>query len=134
MKITPLQYAKALFEATEHVSESEVRDIVVQFADRLRRDGQTRDLRHIIGKFTGLWNGAHGIVEAEVVSRAPLGAEDIASIERSIMERYRANKVVIANRVDAAIGGGVVVRVGDELLDGSVATQLAMLQKQLGAH
>jgi F-type H+-transporting ATPase subunit delta len=134
MKITPLQYAKALFQATEHLSEPEAQAVIARFADRLQRDGQTKQLPRIIGKFIELWNKAHGIVDAEVTSRTPLGIEDSTSIKQFIMERYRAKEVVITNTIDKEIGGGVVVRVGDELLDGSVRAQLKKLQKQLGGH
>lgn len=134
MKITPLQYAKALFAATEHSSERETQDIVARFAQRLHRDGQTRSLDRIIGKFTELWNASRGIVEAEVISRTPLRSDDAMVIKQSIAARYGAKEVSITNRIDATIGGGVIVRVGDELLDGSVATQLATLRKQLGSH
>jgi F-type H+-transporting ATPase subunit delta len=134
MKITPLQYAKALFAETEHASERETQDVVARFAERLQRDGQARDLNRIIGKFAELWNASRGIIEAEVTSRASLGVEDAALIKRSLLERYRAKEVVITNRVDSAIGGGVIVRVGDELLDGSITTQLATLRKQLRSH
>ena len=134
MNITPLQYAKALFSATEHVSEPEVQDIVARFADRLRRDGQTRNLPRIVGKFSELWNASHGIVEAEVVSRIPLGVAEKVTIERAIAQLYGAKEVIITNRVDELIRGGVVIRVGDELLDGSIATQLTRLRKQLRAH
>lgn len=134
MKTTSFQYAKALFEATEHSSEREAQDIIVRFADRLQRDGQTKQLHRIIDIFTKLWNASQGIVEASVISHTPLDEHDIRSIEQSIGDRYHANKVIITNRVDDTIGGGVVIRIGDEVFDGSVATQLSRLRKHLGAH
>lgn len=134
MNITPLQYAKALFLATEHASDRESREIVARFADRLHHDGQARNLPRVIAKFTDLWNASRGIVEAEVVSRLPLGHLELEAVKRSIAKRYRAKEIVIVTRVDRSIGGGIVIRVGDELLDGSVSTQLEKLRKHLGSY
>ena len=134
MNITPLQYAKALLAATEHASEKESQEIVARFADRLHRDGQVKNLQRIVAKFTELWNASRGIVEADVTIRLPLGHLELEAIKHFIVKRYGAREVVIITRVDRSIGGGIVIRVGDELLDGSVATQLAKLKKHLGGH
>ena len=48
-----------------------------------------------------------------------------------VMHRYRAKQVEIVERVDASIRGGVVIRVGDEILDGSISSQLKKLKKNL---
>lgn len=134
MKITPVQYAKALLEATEHKNEQETNDIIARFADRLRSDGQRSRLAAISNAFATLWNTAHGVTDAQVTSRAQLDTEALATIRQFIGARYGSKEVVITNRIDPSIRGGIVIRVGDELLDGSVATQLKKLKKNLSGQ
>lgn len=131
MKTTPKQYAQALLAATEGKDEREANAIIARFAERLRRDGRIGALPAIIGAFSALWNKAHGIVEAELISREVLDESALEAIRLFIGERYGAKHVVVVNTIDTMITGGIVIRVGDELLDGSIAAQLKKLKKHL---
>ncbi|MEA2698589.1 MAG: F-type H+-transporting ATPase subunit delta [Myxococcales bacterium] len=71
-----------------------------------------------------------GRVRAAVVSAQPLGAGDLDRVRQSL-ERRTGKKVLIEASVDPALIGGVVARVGDLVLDGSVRTQLASLREKL---
>ncbi|HXI56477.1 MAG TPA: ATP synthase F1 subunit delta [Polyangia bacterium] len=71
-----------------------------------------------------------GRVRAAVVSAQTLGPADLDRVRRSL-ERRTGKKVLIEASVDPALIGGVVARVGDLVLDGSVRTQLASLREKL---
>lgn len=131
MKTTPTQYAKALFAITDGKQQHEVDATIVRFADRLRRDRQLKRLPAIIGAFSALWNKAHGITDAVVTSREQLNSDALETVRQFIIQRYHAKQVTIINRIDATIRGGIVIQVGDEVIDGSVATQLKKLKKNL---
>ncbi|AKM78143.1 MAG: ATP synthase subunit delta [Candidatus Wolfebacteria bacterium GW2011_GWC2_46_275] len=131
MKTTSIQYARALFESTTGKEPHETDAIIGRFADQLRRDGQVSRLASIIASFEMLWNKEYGIVEAIVTSRDRLDDATRANIMQFVMHRYRAKQVEIVERVDASIRGGVVIRVGDEILDGSISSQLKKLKKNL---
>lgn len=131
MKTTPKQYAQALFDSTQGKQQHDIDAIIGRFAVRLRRDGQIKRLTAIIAAFSDLWNRAHGIVEAQVVSREQLDAPVLADVQRFVLQRYHAKQAVLVERIDPAIKGGVIIRVGDEVIDGSIATQLKKLKKNL---
>ncbi|EKD23626.1 MAG: hypothetical protein ACD_81C00211G0006 [uncultured bacterium] len=131
MKTTPVQYAKALLEATEHKNEQETNDVIARFAKRLRSDGQSSRLAAISSAFSVLWNTAHGVTDAQVTSREQLDEAALTTLKQFIAKRYGSKEVIITNIIDPSIGGGVVIRVGDELIDGSVATQLKKLKNNL---
>lgn len=118
-------------ELTDGKSEQEISAVVEKFALQLKKDGQLKNIERIMQKFSALFNKQNGIVEAEVVSREKLGAEMIKELEKFIREKYSADVVAIENVVDADIKGGIIIKVGDEILDGSVATQLKKLKKTL---
>ena len=50
------------------------------------------------------------------------------------LERITGKDVVIETKIDQSIIGGVIVQIGDKLIDGSVTSQLRSLQKQLLAN
>lgn len=71
-----------------------------------------------------------GEVAAEVVSAVPLGAADLATLEKSIAG-FVGQDVKVETRVDPALLGGLVVRVGSRMLDASLRTKLVQLEQTL---
>lgn len=67
--------------------------------------------------------------EAEVVSALPLTDEERKVVETDIASRIGAKEV--AFKVDPSILGGLLIKVGDKVLDGSVAGKLEGLRENL---
>lgn len=80
-----------------------------------------------------LINQRRGIITAEVTTAVPLDAE----LERLVTSRLAAHfgrdpqRVIIRAHVDPAIIGGVVARVGDQVIDDSVRGRLERLRRTL---
>jgi F-type H+-transporting ATPase subunit b len=70
----------------------------------------------------------HG-ASAEIVSALPLTDSEKDSVRQEIIAKVGAQTV--AFRVDPKILGGLIVKVGDKVLDGSVAGQLESLRQNL---
>ncbi len=88
-------------------------------------------LADIIDQFASLRNEKLGIVAVEVMSAVALTpSQEQALSER--LERYTQKKVQTHYSLDPALRGGMVVRIGDTVLDGSVIHQLALLRERLG--
>jgi len=71
-----------------------------------------------------------GEADAEAVSAVPLTSEQIASLETQL-QAASGFRVRLKTRVDPNILGGLVVRVGDKLIDASVATRLGQISNRL---
>lgn len=71
-----------------------------------------------------------GAKTAEITSALPLTGEEQQSIRNEIQTRLGGDPS-IQFRVDPAIMGGLVIRVGDQVVDGSVAAQLEDLRTRL---
>lgn len=87
--------------------------------------------------FSGVKSGKVVVLEdvelkgasAEIVSALPLIDAEKETVRREITSKLGAQTV--AFRVDPDILGGLIVRVGDKVLDGSVAGQLEGLRERL---
>jgi F-type H+-transporting ATPase subunit b len=79
------------------------------------------------GKVTVLDNSGFKGDSAEVTSALPLSAEEQAAVRQDVLSRVGAKDV--AFRVDPSILGGLVIRVGDKVMDGSVAGKLEGLRQ-----
>lgn len=71
-----------------------------------------------------------GRVEARVTSARPLAAEAQEQLRQAISRRVK-REVTLVVEVDPTLIGGVVARIGDLLLDGSIRTQLETLGANL---
>jgi len=131
MKISATQYAKALYEATKDKKHQEIDVAVSNFFNILVKSNQSKLAPKIMASFKKIWNKEEGIVEAEVITRNKIQDTITKQIEKFIKEKYKAEKVVIINKVDENIKGGVIIKVGDEVLDGSIANQLRNLKNNL---
>jgi F-type H+-transporting ATPase subunit b len=67
---------------------------------------------------------------AEVTSALPLTPEEEKTVKESVLSKA-GSPATVTFRVDPAILGGLVIRVGDKVLDGSVAGQLSELRESL---
>jgi len=70
------------------------------------------------------------VVRAEVTTAVALPAEKARAVEQSLA-RLTGRTVTLSTRVDPAIIGGVVARLGSTVYDGSVARQLQRMKEKL---
>ncbi len=131
MKISTLQYASTLFDLTENKSQEEVLDVVSKFAEQLKKDGQLKNADKIMEKFSDLYNSKHGIVVTQVCVRRDVSQDVLKEIEDFVQRKYGAKKVELKIVTDENIKGGIVIRVGDEVMDASVGGQLEKLRREL---
>jgi F-type H+-transporting ATPase subunit delta len=68
---------------------------------------------------------------AEITSAVELSSEERAGIEQRLQDQFGAG-LEYKYHVSSSILGGLVIRVGDKLLDDSVASRLAALRQSLG--
>lgn len=88
--------------------------------------------------FSGVKSGRVTVLEgqnlagasAEVTSALPLTPEEQETVKRDVLANV-GGAGTVAFRVDPTILGGLVLRVGDRLVDGSVAGQLQNLRQNM---
>ena len=75
-------------------------------------------------------NDRLGIADAEIVSTRELGAEEKHSLESQVA-KTTGKKLRVRYSLDQQLMGGVVVKVGSTVYDGSVRGQLQRIKEQL---
>jgi len=80
--------------------------------------------------FAGLCDERRKIVAAEVTTAVAIASGEEQGYRRSL-ERLTGKQIRLQTRVDPAILGGVVTRIGSEVYDGSVRGRLQRLQTRL---
>jgi ATP synthase F1 delta subunit len=80
--------------------------------------------------FERLWEEENRTLPVEITSAIELDQGTIESLARQIGERT-GRKVKLATRVDPEIIGGLVVRVGNAILDASIRNRLEQLRRQV---
>jgi F-type H+-transporting ATPase subunit delta len=77
-----------------------------------------------------LWQEENRILPVEITSAIALDRATTETLGRTIGERAK-RKVTLSERVDPDILGGVVVRVGNSILDASIRNRLEQLRRQV---
>lgn len=80
--------------------------------------------------FEQLVNNERGIAEAEVTTAVPLTDAEADDL-RAKLATLTGKQIILTRRVDEAIIGGMIARIGDQMIDGSTRTRLAQLRRNL---
>ncbi len=119
---------KKVLEAV--VERSGVSKVMACFLFLLFDKGRIQYLKDIYIFYEKLTDELANIVRADLVSAVGLPEESIARIQAALSEK--TGKIVKMDvRVDPALIGGVMTKIGDLVLDGSVRTQLMSLKESL---
>ena len=81
-------------------------------------------------RYEELWDEANQVLPVEVTSAVKLDESTVRSIGDRIGERT-GNEVELTSVVDPEILGGIVLRVGNFVLDASIRNRLNQLRKQV---
>jgi F-type H+-transporting ATPase subunit delta len=96
------------------------------------RRGRIEQLPRVAAEFQRLDNTRQGITLATATSAAPLGPDEVQALTERL-EQMTDGRVELDLQVDPSLLGGLVVRVGDRLIDGSVRGRLERLRNQLAS-
>jgi F-type H+-transporting ATPase subunit delta len=81
-------------------------------------------------QFEHLWEEENRMLPVQITSAIELDQATTESLGRKIGERT-GRKVVLAARVDPEILGGIVLRVGNSILDASIRNRLEQLRRHV---
>jgi len=126
--LVPYEAKKAiLVELSDRLGLSPVAKNTILFLGDRRR---MRALPAIALRVRELADQKKGLLRAEVISAGPL-SEDYYAKLRTELERMTGKQVAIDKREDPSLLAGVVTRIGDTVIDGSLKSRVVQLKSQL---
>ena len=109
---------------------SEISTTVLNFLLLLTDKNRIGFFIDIYDIFRSLYFDAKGILIADVTSAFNLSPEQELALANKL-SAVTNKKINIRRHIDSSILGGVIVRIGDKLIDGSAAGKLKALKKNL---
>lgn len=112
------------------VGSMKVDTIMGNFLNLLVQKKRAEILPEIAVAFKTMVDEAKNISHGNVISAIELSDELKANVQ-TILEKLTGKKVELTTSVDPSIIGGIIAKVGDLVLDGSIKTQLAGLKDSI---
>ncbi len=107
-----------------------VTDLVLRFLLVLTRKGRLGHLESIADAFDQLVHESFGRVEVDVYTPGDLDAEQLDSLKKRIGTALE-KEPILHHYADPSLLGGLMLRIGDQLIDGSVAGRLRRMRQGL---
>ena len=104
--------------------------ITTNFLGVLAKNRRLTQLGNVIRAFNTLAARHRGEINAEVTSAHTLDEGQVDAIRKNLRTRYGAD-IAVDLRVDPAILGGLVVKIGSRMIDGSIRTKLNSLAQAM---
>jgi ATP synthase F1 delta subunit len=105
-------------------------EIFMNFLEALIERHRMPVIFRIRTRFEEMWDKANQLLPVQVTSAIELDRGTVESIGRRIGEQT-GNQIELSSRVDPEILGGIVLRVGNFILDASIRTRLEQLRRQV---
>lgn len=104
--------------------------LVSSFIKIIAHNNREHLLYYISGSFVDLYNEMNKIITANVTSAVALD-NDMRDKIRNIISVLDNSEILIDEKVNEDLIGGLVLRVGDQQVDASVSRQLRLLKNEL---
>ncbi|UQS85144.1 F0F1 ATP synthase subunit delta [Apilactobacillus apisilvae] len=85
----------------------------------------------IVDEFEQLYNEKNKIVNAVAITAVPLSDDQKENLSNVLKTRMDARKVILNNKIDQSIVGGVIIKSSNVVFDGSLRTKINNIKKLL---
>ena len=102
--------------------------LTANFIGAVAQNGRLFALSHIIDAFVAEVAFRNGEISAEVISAVALDDAREALVKKTVSDIAGSEKISLEMKVDPALIGGLVVRIGSRLIDTSIKTKLSRLE------
>ena len=103
------------------------RETAIRFFALMVKKNGIRHLDRVLGEAKKLLNKKHGVVSVTIESAFPADENTEARIREEIKKQTGAGRVDLARQINPDLIGGYRLRIGDEIIDSSVRSQLREL-------
>jgi F-type H+-transporting ATPase subunit delta len=131
---TPIIGAAARRASIDRIVKGKVSDLVYRFVMVVAAHGRAGRLADIAEAFDGLLQARLGRIEVDMFTVTGQAAPDVVATVKGGVKEAFGKDAVIHQYADPNMIGGVKLRIGDQLIDGSVETQLRNMRDAVAAR
>lgn len=106
-------------------------DLTLSVLDMMTDKSRENLLAEMAQSFINIYNKANGITLAEVTSAIALDKDTLSGIEQFVKKHTGSKQVVITEKVDSALIGGLTILFDGRMYDSSVIGQINKMKKEL---
>lgn len=118
-------------EMVEQLFRDQIEPDLLNFLKVLIDKGRINFLPSIVDEYNKLADKYKNVLNMTIISAAPIGEMQINSIKEKYRILYNATSVKASMETDTSLIGGVQVRIGDKVIDGTVKGRLESLRQYL---
>jgi F-type H+-transporting ATPase subunit delta len=126
----PVIQASRKNELLEHAFGARIGPLTLRFLKLAVQRRREDILSDVYLEFQRLANQARGIQPVDVVAAVPLTDAERDQLAASLHQRT-GKQIVLQVSIDPSLVGGMILRMGDTILDGSIRTRLEQLRTRL---
>ena len=134
MKISAKQYARLILETVEKTeNDEEASKLIEKIGGLIKKNKNERKLFQILDEVDKLEKESGKFVEVFIQSSGEISDETIKKIRGKVAVKKEVllDKVKISSEIRSELKGGLVVKIGNKVIDGCVKTKLECLKKDL---
>ena len=118
-------------KVVENIFKGRVSDDLMGFLETVIEKGRQKELPKILDYFVNRVKEYKKIGIVTVTSAVELSAEQKAHTEAKLLETTAFVSLEVTYSIDPAILGGLVIRIGDRVVDSSIRTRLGEIRRDL---
>jgi len=127
----PLYPIELREKVMEHlISELQADQFMANFLNLVVQKKRADILPEIADEFQVLFDADQNISRGTVISASEISGELQTKVQATL-ENITGKKVILTSEIDPSIIGGIIAKVGDLVMDGSIKTQLAGLNESI---
>ena len=120
--------AETTFEALKEAQTTEEEAHVLQSTLKILKDkNKMSHADGILFALKDLFDKERGVVKAHITVQTRLSDEEKIGLRNMLKQKYNASDVVLIEKVDERILGGIRIKVGEEVYDATIKSKLAGL-------
>jgi F-type H+-transporting ATPase subunit delta len=114
----------------QRIFRGRVSELAYSFLGVMNSHGRLNVLGQVLEAYAELLDKQLGNVEIDVTTAQLLNADEVEQVRQRVSQALGKN-AILRQTVDDSIIGGLVIRVGDQVIDASVQQQLRSIRQQM---
>jgi len=131
MKISSKQYALSLYELTVDKNEADLLKVLKNFTNFVIKNNDYNKINDIVEELSKIWDEKNGELSVTLTSAHKLENDTKNIIAGYLKNKTNFSKINFVDTIKTDIIGGVILRYGDKIIDGSIKNNLNNLKNKI---